>query len=214
MRFSSVGKTSGALAREIESQYDYPLITRTLASQEGRGMAKVDSREALVGVLSSGFPDKFFVTEFVDSRGNNAFFRKIRAAVVKDEIIIVRVDYDTAWKIYGRKSDERVAFYLRNACLLDEEKRICKDPESGLGRSAIQSLRAIRDRIPLDVFGIDFDVDANGLLVFYEANATMNLFSTARTEVPYPKEADDNLKLAFQRYFASLAGQSVPRLNV
>jgi hypothetical protein len=66
----------------------------------------------------------------------------------------------------------------------------------------------------LDVFGIDFDVDANGLLVFYEANATMNLFSTARTEVPYPKEADDNLKLAFQRYFTSLVGQSVPHLNI
>ena len=167
-------------------------------------MTKVDSRDALVEVLSSGFPEKFFVTEFVDSRGGNEFFRKIRAAIVKDEIIIVRVDYDTYWKIYARKSDERVAFYLGNAYLLDEEKRICKDPEAGLGRSAIQSLRAIRDRIPLDVFGVDFDVDADGSLVFYEANATMNLFSTAREEVPYPKDADDYLQLAFQRYLTSL----------
>ena len=71
-------------------------------------------------------------------------------------------------------------------------------------RPAMQSLRAIRDRIPLEVFGIDFDVDADGRVVFYEANATMNLFSTARAEVPYPKDADDGLKLAFQRYFASL----------
>ncbi len=101
----------------------------------------------------------------------------------------------------------RVPFYLENAYLLDEEKRICKDPEAGLGRSAIQSLRAIRDRIPLDVFGLDFDVDADGLLVFYEANATMNLFSTARKEVPNPKEADDCLKLAFQRYFTSLVAR-------
>ena len=91
--------------------------------------------------------------------------------------------------------------------LLDDEKRICKDPEAGLGRSAIPSLRAIRDRISLDVFGIDFDVDAAGRLIFYEANATMNLFSTARKEVPNPKEADDALKLAFQRYFTSLAAR-------
>jgi len=207
MRFSSVGKTCEALVHEIEDQYDYPLITRTLFSQEGKGMTKVDSRDALAEVLASGFAEKFFVTEFVDSRGGNKFFRKIRAAIVKDEIIIVRVDYDTNWKIYARKSDERVAFYLENSYLLDEEKRICRDPEAGLGRSAIQSLRAIRDRIPLDVFGIDFDVDADGLLVFYEANATMNLFSTAREEVPYPKEAEDGLKQAFQRYFTSLVAR-------
>jgi Flp pilus assembly protein TadD/glutathione synthase/RimK-type ligase-like ATP-grasp enzyme len=207
MRFFSVGKTVEELAREIEDQYDYPLITRTLISQEGKGMTRVDSRDALVAVLSSDFPEKFFVTEFVDSRGGDEFFRKIRAVIVKDEMIITRVDYDTDWNVRGRKPDMRVAFYLEHACLLDEEKRICKDPEAGLGRSAIQSLRAIRDRIPLDVFGIDFDVDKDGRVVFYEANATMNLFSTAREEVPYPKESDDCLKQAFQRYLTSLVAR-------
>ena len=59
----------------------------------------------------------------------------------------------------------------------------------------------------MDVFGLDFDVDADGRLIFYEANATMNLFSTARKEVPNPKAAEDGLKLAFQRYFTSLAAR-------
>ncbi|HZL13564.1 MAG TPA: hypothetical protein VFC85_05425, partial [Verrucomicrobiae bacterium] len=68
----------------------------------------------------------------------------------------------------------------------------------------LQSLHAIRDRIPLDVFGIDFDVNADGQVVFYEANATMNLFSTARKEVPNPKAAEDHLKQAFQSYLTSL----------
>jgi len=206
-RFSSTGKTPEEMAQEIEKQYDYPLIVRTLVCQEGKGMTKVDSRDALAAALSSGFPENFFVTEFVDSRGENKFFRKIRAAIVRDEIIFTRVDYDSHWSVHGRKSDERVAFYLENAHLLHEEKQICKDPEAGLGRSAVQSLRAIRDRIPLDVFGVDFDVDADGRLVFYETNATMNLFSTAREEVPYPKEAEDHLKLAFQRYLTSLAAR-------
>lgn len=207
MRFSSLGKTSEQLAHEIEDQFDYPLITRTLFAQEGKGMTKVDSRDALAEALSSGLPEKFFVTEFVDTRGGDEFYRKIRAAVVKDEIVIGRVDFSDHWNVRGRKSEKRVPFYLENAYLLDEEKRICKDPEAGLGRSAIQALRAIRDRIPLDVFGIDFDVDADGLLVFYEANATMNLFSTAQKEVPNPKEPEDHLKLAFQRYFTSLVAR-------
>ena len=54
---------------------------------------------------------------------------------------------------------------------------------------------------------MDFDVDADGRLIFYEANATMNLFSTAQKVVPNPKEADERLKLAFQRYFTSLTAR-------
>lgn len=203
-RFCSAGKSQEALIWEIEKQFNYPLITRTLAAQEGKGMTKVDSREALTAVLASNFAENFFVTAFVDSRGGNPFYRKIRAAFVKADMVIVRVDYDTNWNVHGRKSDERVRFYLENPALLAQEKQICEDPEKMLGQSAVQSLRAIRSQIPLDIFGIDFDVDATGRLVFYEANATMNLFSTARAEVPHPESADDTLKLAVQRYFATL----------
>jgi glutathione synthase/RimK-type ligase-like ATP-grasp enzyme len=204
LRFSSVGKTREELVHEIEDHFDYPLITRTLAFQTGIGMNKADNRDALVKLMAEDFPDKFFVTQFVDSRHGDELFRKIRAAVVNDEIMIVRVDYDTDWKVHGRRKDYRVAFYLENMHLLGEEKRIIQDPEAGLGRPALQSLRAVRERIALDVFGIDFAVDADGLLVFYEANATMNLFSTARKEVPNPPEADDCLRQAFCRYFTSL----------
>ncbi|HEX5397693.1 MAG TPA: tetratricopeptide repeat protein [Verrucomicrobiae bacterium] len=204
-RFSSAGKTPEELAQEIENQFDYPLITRTLYSQQGKGMARVDSRESLLEVISSGLPENFFVTQFVDSRVDSPFYRKIRAAVVKEEVIITRVDYHSDWNVHGRKSPKRVPFYLENMYLLDEEKRICANPEKELGRSAIQALQAIRSRIPLDVFGVDFDVDARGLLIFYEANATMNLLSTAQKEVPNPKEPEDRLRLAFRKYLTSLA---------
>jgi len=206
-RFSAAGKTREEMVAEIEDQYDYPLITRSLAMQNGIGMTKVDSRAALVEKLASDLPKNFFVTEFVDSRGTNKFYRKIRAAIVNDEIVIVRVDYDTFWNVRGRRAEKRVPFYLENTQVLDEEKRICTDPEAELGRPAIQALRAVRDRIPMDVFGLDFNVDADGRLVFYEANATMNLFPTARKEVPNPKEAEAGLKQAFQRYFTSLTAR-------
>ena len=206
-RFSAAGKSDEELLREIEDQYDYPLIVRTLVCHDGVGMVKADSRPALVEALSSGFADKFFVTQFVDSRGGNELFRKIRATVVENEIIITRVDYDTIWNARGRKPEDRVPFYLERPYLLDEEKRICKQPEAELGRSVIQSLRSMRGQIPLDVFGVDFDVNADGLLVFFEANASMNLFSTARKQIPYPKEPEECLKQSFRRYFTSLAAR-------
>lgn len=203
-RFSQIGKTAGDLIREIEAEFAYPLITRNLIAQEGKGMVKMDSRDALASALAAGLPENFMVTEFVDSRGKNGFFRKIRAAMVKDEIMVVRVDCDTHWKIFARKSDERVAFYQQHSHLLEEEKRICLNPEVELGRPVMQALQTIRDRIPLDVFGVDFDVDPAGQLVFYEANATMNLLSTAREEVPYPIETEQRLQQALLSHLKSL----------
>jgi tetratricopeptide (TPR) repeat protein len=208
-RFSRDRKSVEKMAEDIEAQYAYPLITRALGSQEGKGMIKVDSHDALLKVLLAvDCPENFFVTEFVDCRERDEIFRKIRAAVVGNEIILMRVDYDTFWNVHGRKNKKRVPFYLERPHLLDEEKRICGDPDAALGPSVMQSLRAIRERIPLDVFGIDFAVDAQGTVIFYEANATMNLFSTAPKEVANPKESGERLNHAFQSYFVSLLGKS------
>ena len=206
-RFSSEGKTRDQLVREIEAEFDYPLITRSLYNQKGIGMDKVDSREALLKAVASGMPEKFFVTQFVETRRGNELYRKIRAAIVQDEIVVVRVDYHTSWKVHGGRQGRRVSFYLENPHLLEDEKRICANLEKELGQSVIESLRAIRDRIPLDIFGIDFEVNADGLVVFFEANASMNLLTTAQKEVPNPKEANDYLKQLFRRYLASLVGQ-------
>lgn len=206
-RFSATGKSHGELVREIEDQFDYPVITRSLNMQKGKGMTKVDSRDVLLTTLAGDLPENFFVTKFYETRGGDRFYRKLRAAIAHDETVIVRVDYKDDWNVHGRTTEERANFYLSNAYLLEEEKRICQDPESYLGRPAIQALQAVRERIPMDVFGIDFGVDADGQVVFYEANATMNLFSTAKKQVPNPKEAEDRFKEALIRYFISLSGR-------
>jgi glutathione synthase/RimK-type ligase-like ATP-grasp enzyme len=206
-RFSAVGKTPQAVTREVEAEYDYPVIVRTVIGHEGSGMNKIDSREALIELLSVGCPEYFFITQFVDSRGQSPHYRKIRAAIVGDEIILVRVDYSDHWNVHGRKKQDRWAFYKANLYILDEEKKICLDPEAALGKPAVQAVREIRRRTPLDIFGMDFDVDPDGRLIFYEANAAMNLFSVAPKDLPNPKEAGDRLKLAFQRFFTSLLAQ-------
>lgn len=203
-RFTKDAKPIDHLVEEIESEFEYPMITRSLTSQEGQGMTKVDDREALIGAIKVIPKEAFFVTSFVDSRGSAEYYRKIRAAIVDDQILIVRVDYDTYWNVHGRKSDARVAFYKSHPRLLAEEDRICTDPDRTLGKTVMQSLQTIRDRIPLEVFGVDFDVTEAGQLVFYEANATMNLFSSARPEVAHPKHVEEHLKTVFRNYLSGL----------
>ena len=207
-RFFTDGILREDLIHEIESHFDYPLITRTLTLQRGVGMSKVDSRAVLAELLGqANCPKEFFVTQFFERPTDAQFYRKIRAAVVRDDIVIVRVDYHTFWNVHGRRNIKRVPFYLERTYLLDWEKQICANPEAELGRPAMSALRALRERLPLDVFGVDFEVNADGALIFFEANASMNLLSTAQKEVPNPTEPNDRLRSLFQSYLKSLAGR-------
>ncbi len=40
----------------------------------------------------------------------------------------------------------------------------------------MQTLAAVRDRMPLDYFGMDFGILPDGHVVLFEANATMNFY--------------------------------------
>ena len=121
------------------------------------------------------------------------------------EIFLIRVDRDRHWMVHARKTAPRIAFYLQNLHLLEEEKRICRDPVGELGEPVLRVLQGIAERIPMDIFGIDFDVDPGGQVVFYEANASMNLLSTVNNrEVDYPRHAEERMLAAIRNYLLAL----------
>ncbi len=200
-RFSTLNKSRDELVEEIESQVKYPFIIRTLSAQEGKGMQVVNDRESLHQSLDDK-PGDFYTTEFFESRHESGLFRKIRAAIVGDEIHIVRVDHSPDWKVHGRMSNapHRIEFYRQHPELLATEKRICANPSGELGESTMHILEEIRKRIPLEVFGIDFDVTSDGEILFFEANATMLLLSSADKSMPHPVEAEERLVSSFRRY--------------
>ena len=206
-RYLNDKQRTAELVETIESRFPYPLICRTPFAQEGKGMARIESRAALVEDLGTRPEDQFYVTAFVESRHIGGFYRKIRAAIVGDDIVLVRVDYDTDWNIHGRKSPARRSFYRANRHLLDEEKRIVADPEAVLGATAMQALSVIRDRVPLEIFGIDFDVMNDGTVLFFEANASMNLLSTATADIDidHPAEAEHRLRELIAQYIRQVA---------
>lgn len=199
-RFAKAGRPASAVADEIEAGFGYPLIARTLDLQQGLGMVKVDGRGQLLQAIDTTLPEDFFVTEFIDSRGASGLHRKVRAAAVGDQVFVMRVDWDHHWMVHGRKSDDRVAFYRNNRHLLAEEDRICADPDQVLQAPVMGTLEAIRTRMPLDIYGVDFDVMADGRLVLYEANATMNLFSGAVPDIRSPERAHQRTLAAMREY--------------
>ena len=67
---------------------------------------------------------------------------------------------------------------LGRADLRDEERSAVERPRHAFPSSVLETLRAVRKRIPLDYFGMDFGIAADGAVVLFEANATMDFFST------------------------------------
>ena len=92
------------------------------------------------------------------------------------EIIVSRSSMYREWMVASwRNKPAGIEFYRANPHTIEECNRIVTDPETHLGAAAMRALEAIRDRIPLDMFGIDFDVDRDGRVVFFEAGASMIL---------------------------------------
>jgi hypothetical protein len=62
-------------------------------------------------------------------------------------------------------------------------------------------MEAIRERMPLDFFGVDFDIDDAGQVVLFEANAAMNILKRPKepADQTLPDEPFDRIKAAFRR---------------
>ena len=175
VRFQVEDGAFDAQADALEAELGYPVIIRTIFNQRGIGMERIDDRRALAQELAARIGDQIYAHAFVDNRAGEPFFRKFRVAIVGDEIIPVRLDFSDSWKVHGRIKPERKLFYRQRRYLLDVEKRILAAPNDVLTEGAMRTLHDIREKIPLDIFGVDFDVAPDGRIVFYEANASMYL---------------------------------------
>ena len=75
------------------------------------------------------------------------------------------------------------------------------DPEGCLGADCLRTLEAIRARMPLDIYGVDFEVDRDGQVVLFEANASMNLLKRPNepADLTLPDAPFERIQAAFRR---------------
>ncbi len=173
-----------AIVAHIGERFDYPVILRmtsahesslSLLSEEGKVAVLLPDPTALHDHLERSRWREFYAVEFVDLKRKDGFYRMLRAVFVDREIIVGRSSIYREWMVANwRFKPVSIAFYRANPHTIEECNRIVRDPETHLGGEVMRTLEAIRDRIPLDMFGIDFDVDRDGRVVFFEAGASMN----------------------------------------
>jgi len=209
-----VGAVSTAqIAADIAGRIGFPVILRKTTAHESTDslVAREEDKVAVLARSSAELESElarrnwgeFYAIEYVDLRRSDGFYRKIRAVFVGDEIVLNVVGMNREWMVSGwRANPVGIAFYRENPQLLDECNAILNDPGGELGTPVMHTFAAIRERIPLDMFGIDCDVDSEGRVVFFEAAAAMIFHANYRAapeDVRVPRAPLDRLDDAFHR---------------
>lgn len=201
VRFRNDPERRAALARSLGESIGFPLIIRDTFSQMGKDAAMLTSESELLSFLDQAAATELYAIAFIDNPVGDGIFRKIRAAIIGDEIIISHVHFGERWNVHRESAG---GLSLAPAAE-DFARTILFDPERALGKTGIAALREIRTRIPLDLYGIDFDILPDGRLVFFEANAAMNIsLGGAKSKATEPIRV--RMREALHRMFERTAG--------
>ena len=186
-RFFNETGTQKDLVRAIRNTIGFPVIIRNPFTQMGKEAAKLDTPRQLEKYLDQIPGQELYAIEFVHNPAAEGLYRKFRAAVIGEEIIVYHSHFGRQWNVHGGRDVQKLAELPPEPAAVRFADQIISNPLEALGKAGITALRDIRKRIPLDFYGIDFDVMPDGRLLFFEANAAMNISLSGRKSREAPR---------------------------
>jgi Flp pilus assembly protein TadD/glutathione synthase/RimK-type ligase-like ATP-grasp enzyme len=208
------------IAADIENRFTYPVIIRRCQAHTSARLQHtvadgvvelVTDGNALRNYLTTLSWPEIYAIEYVALRQKSGQFRKIRAVLAEDDIIVAIPGYADEWMVGGGPGNPNwVDYYRAHPEAIEESRQIVLNPEGVLGAECIRTLEAIRDRMPMDLFGVDFDVDDAGQVVLFEANAAMNILKRLHEpeDQTLPDAPFERIKAAFRRAVERRIGDS------
>jgi hypothetical protein len=149
----------------------FPAILRLPGTHNGEVVALVKGPEELAVQLN---PAKtYLLTSFIDGRGDDPFYNKLRLYWFGAAPLLRHRLTSDRWNVHG---PDRERFMPSQPHWIEVERALLAQGLDGLPGPARAAMLAIRARMPLDFFGIDFALLPDGRALLFEANATMNFY--------------------------------------
>lgn len=155
-----------------KSGMTFPLILREPGTHKGTTQCLFDNVEQMTAAMADG--TEYFATEFVDYRSADGLYRKYRVFFIGPHTIFRHMLFSDFWNVHAK---DRGRFMADRPDLISEEEAMFAAPEGAFPPDIKAVLAAVRKRVDLDYFGIDFGILPDGRVLLFEANATMNFFS-------------------------------------
>jgi hypothetical protein len=177
-----------------------PLLIRCAGTHGGDDFEKIDDVDA-IGIFVARHPKAtFYVSEFVDYRSTDGYFRKYRMIYVHDEILPYHLAIHDHWMVHHFRTDMANQAWMR-----DEEEAFLKDPRLVFSKEHLAALREVAAVIGLDYCGIDCSLDREGNIVVFEANATMRVHDEKDPTFVHKNHYIAKIKESFDAMLARLA---------
>jgi hypothetical protein len=164
-------KPGVAVAASQKAGQSFPLIVRRAGTHTGRIIGVVANADELEAA-ATGEGD-FFLIEFADFQSDDGLYRKYRLWSLGGTTIFRHLVITDNWNVHV---SERMRFMLDRPALMAEEKRHLERPDGAFPPSVHATFDAVKKRMGLDYFGMDFAIGRDGGIILFEANATMNFF--------------------------------------
>lgn len=160
------------IAAAMQKQFSGPVLFRKAGDHNGVSTVLLTAPDALDPVYRLALDGSaFYMSEFCDFRSPDGHYRKYRLAVVDGEPILRHMIVSDHWMIHSGSRQ----FMAAHPELEAEEKSTIERFETDLKPELQDRVQAVRDRLKLDYFGIDANLQPDGALLIFEANANMNM---------------------------------------
>jgi hypothetical protein len=147
---------------------ELPIILRQAGTHGGKIVGVFDSIEQATDALEPG--RDHIATRFVDFRSDDGLYRKFRVFFIGNRRILRHMLIYDNWIVHGHARSE---FMAPRPELIAEERAMFESDRPFPARVE-PVFDAVRSRMPLDFFGMDFALTRDQQVVLFEANATMS----------------------------------------
>jgi len=166
-----VGKERVALSAIEKVGCSFPAILRSTGTHSGRIVGVMESAAALLRQIQPS--ESYFLTQFVNTRGADGLYRKMRVFFIGDTQVIRHWLISDQWNVHAA---DRTRFMAGKPALVAEERGLVEGGIAALPEKTRATLQQMKARMRLDFFGADLSLQDDGSLVLFEANPTMNFF--------------------------------------
>ena len=154
-----------------QARLNYPIIVRRVGTHTGKIVGLFDyAREAAAALDGNG---EYIATEFVDFASADGLYRKYRFFFIGPQLIFRHMLVSDSWNVHAK---DRTRIMAERPHLLAEEEGLFGRADGDFPDEVHATLHAVRDRMGLDYFGMDFGLMQDGRVLLFEANATMNFY--------------------------------------
>jgi len=187
--------SSDAAVTTLVPDGGFPILVRPVGSQKGQGLMKLEGPEAIPNYLKTRPENAFYVSRYVDYRGQDGQFRKYRIVLIDGHPYVCHMAISDRWMVHYLSAGMRESREKRA-----EEAQFFATFEDDFARRHHDALLTIAKRLDLEYVGIDCGETPEGELLIFEVDSGMTVHAMDPVDLfPYKQPQMSKVFGGFRR---------------